>query len=323
MRKRVVALVAAGAAIAGAFGALRALSRAPRAKPGQAVSAIGATEVRWTWRGYDLFACEAGTGPLVVLVHGIYAGSSSLEFRHLFWLLARRYRVVALDLLGNGLSAKPNLTYDAGLFADQIVDAVSHFGPRAACVVGASLGGAFVIRAAVRLDEQIDSIVAICPTGLAGTLDRPPGAAGRAITRLVRSPLLGQALFNGLASRASLRWFLTNQAYSNAASVTSAIIDHYWTLTHQPGARFVPAHFVGGALNCDISADVPRVAKPILVAWGAKSRLPSPIRYGRAFAKLARNAEITTLPHSRLLPQEEEPELLAERIVEFVEACRR
>ena len=85
------------------------MNRALRAPAGSLTSALGGMRKPWRWRGYDIFASEAGQGPLVLLVHGIYAGSSSFEFRKLFPLLARKHRVVAIDLLGSGLSERPNI----------------------------------------------------------------------------------------------------------------------------------------------------------------------------------------------------------------------
>ena len=52
-------------------------------------------------------------GRLVLLVHGIYAGASSYEFRKIAPLLAKRHRVIAFDLLGCGLSEMPDLQYSA------------------------------------------------------------------------------------------------------------------------------------------------------------------------------------------------------------------
>jgi pimeloyl-ACP methyl ester carboxylesterase len=68
--------------------------------------------------GYRLFYREAGPvgGPVVVLLHGFPA--SSFMFRELIGQLAGRYRVVAPDLLGFGLSDAPpagefDYTFDA------------------------------------------------------------------------------------------------------------------------------------------------------------------------------------------------------------------
>jgi pimeloyl-ACP methyl ester carboxylesterase len=207
---------------------------------------------RWAWRRYSIAVTEVGKGSLVLLVHGIYAGSSSYEFRRLLPLLSKHYRVVALDLLGCGGSDKPDIDYDAQLYTDLIVDAVGEFGPQATAIVGSSLGAAFSVRAARRLDSRLAQLVTICPSGLNHRLADPQTDRGRALTRFVRSPLAGRAAFALLASRPSIAWFLKHQAYADAASTAPEVLDHYSQVTHLRGARFVAAHFLGGALNCDI-----------------------------------------------------------------------
>jgi pimeloyl-ACP methyl ester carboxylesterase len=254
----------------------------------------------------------------VLLVHGIYAGSSSYEFRKLFPLLARNYRVVAIDLLGNGLSERPRIAYSPELYVDQIVDAVEHFGPHAAALVASSLGGAFATLAAARLGRQIDSLALVCPTGMDGTLDGPARPVQVALRKLILSPIAGEAFFGLLASRASIRWFLVNQSYADPASATPAVIEDYWIATHQPGSRYVPAHFVGGALNCNISDALAEVPVPVHVSWGRHAEFPSPLSSAKIYAERARHGELAIFENSKLLPHEEEPELYAERVAAFI-----
>jgi len=277
----------------------------------------------WRWRDSEIFVTELGDdtppGALpVLLVHGIYAGASSYEFRLLAPLLARTRRVIAFDLLGCGLSEMPNVEYSADVFVDQIVDALREFFDGPAALVGSSLGAAFCIRAAVRAPERVGRLVAICPTGLAGVLDREPNIGQRATGALIGTPLAGETAFNGLASRFSLRWFLANQAYADPASVTPEILDHFYAVTHQPGARFVPAKFVGGALNADVARDLPFVDAPLLVLWGADASSTSPARNAHEFVRLARDARLQTFPGAGLLPHEECAEPTAESITAFL-----
>jgi pimeloyl-ACP methyl ester carboxylesterase len=311
--KKLIRPLAAGA---GLTGALAALNRGLR-NSSLPDNACGGTPRPWRWRNYDIFATEAGEGPLVVLVHGIYAGASSYEYRKLFPLLAQRYRVVAFDLLGCGLSEKPNIAYSADLFTEMIVDAIAEFGDEPTTLVGSSLGGAFAIRAAARAPERVKHLVAICPTGLGGVLDEPATGAQRAVAATVRSPLLGEGLWNGLASRPSLRWFLVNQSYADKSSVTPEIVDHYYAVTHQPGARYVAAHFVGGLLNCDVARDLPFVEAPTLICWGEKAPWISKLEQAGEFLKLGQDIKLATFPNSGLLPHEEEPEAVATAIAEF------
>jgi pimeloyl-ACP methyl ester carboxylesterase len=305
------------AAGAGLTGALAALNRGLRGRTPPS-NALGGDPQRWNWRGYDIFATTAGSGPLVLLVHGIYAGASSYEYRKLFPLLARRHRVVAIDLLGCGVSARPNIAYSDELFTELIVDALNEFGTEPTTLIGSSLGGAFAIRAAARANDRVKHLVAICPTGLAGVLDRPATGVQRGIAATLRSPLVGEALFNLLASRPSLRWFLENQSYADKSSVTPEIVDHYYAVTHLDGARYVPAQFVGGLLNCDVARDLPFVEAPTLIAWGERAPSVSPLSCAGEFLKLAQNAKLVTFPNSGLLPHEEEPEAMCAAIESFV-----
>jgi len=309
-------------AVAGLTGAAALLNRSLRTAAPPAADDLGGVRRPWRFRDHDIFVAElAGSGdhvsPPILLIHGIYTGASSYEFRKVAPLLARQHRVVVLDLLGCGLSAMPNLAYSAELFVDQICAALAEFADQPAILVGSSLGAAFAIRAALRVPEGIAALVAIAPTGLAGVLDRDPSLWQRAAGELFRSPLAGETAFNGIASRPSIARFLRRRVFGNPALVTAEIVDHYYAIAHQPGARFVPAHFVGGALNVDVARDLPFVEAPLLVLWGEKSSELSPIRNAPEFVRLARDAQLRTFASAGLLPHEEAPQAVAEAIEAF------
>jgi pimeloyl-ACP methyl ester carboxylesterase len=317
---RVKKLLRSFLAGAGVAGTVAAINRGLRDGP-LPTNHLGGTQRRWSWRGYDIFATEAGAGPLVLLVHGVYAGASSYEYRKLFPLLAQSHRVVAFDLLGCGLSDRPNLNYTGELFVEQIVDALGEFGAEPVTLIGSSLGGAFAIRATARAADRIAHLVTISPTGLGGVLDNDATAAQGAVTALIRAPIVGEMLFNALASRPSLRWFLGNQSYADKSSITPEIIEHYYAVTHQPGARYVPAFFVGGALNVNVARDLPFIDVPLLIAWGERAPSVSKLANASEFLKLARRGTLVTFAHSGLLPHEEEPERMCAAIEDFLTAA--
>ncbi len=312
--KKLVRPLVAGAGVTGALAAAnRALGNAPLP-----TNALGGTQRAWSWRGHEIFVTEAGTGPLVLLVHGVSAGASSYEYRKLFPLLARRHRVVAFDLLGCGLSDKPKISYQAELFVEQIVDALEAFGGEPAAVVASSLGAAFAIRALARTGERVDRLVAICPTGLGGTRDNESSRAGSAVTALFAVPVLGEAAFNVLASKAAIRRFLMRQTYADRTRATPEVVDHYYAVTHQRGARFVPAAYAGGRLNCDVARDLPFLTVPLQVLWGERATGVSPPSNADEFLRLARDARLVTFPGSGLLPHEEEPEAVDAALRSFL-----
>lgn len=305
-------------AIAGLAGAAAVVNRGLRESSSLPRNHVGGTRRRFTWRGYEIFATELGSGPPILLVHGVYVGASSYEYRKLAPLLARNHRVIAIDLLGCGLSDMPDLTYNADLFVELIVDALGEFSDEPLTLIGSSLGAAFCIRAAARAADRVARLVTIAPAGLAGVLDDSPSAAQESIAALLRSPVLGESLFNALASPPSLRWFLTTLTYANPASVTAEIVSDYYAASHQPGARFVPAAFVGNLLNCNVARDLPFLSAPLLVLWGEASSRTNPVANAQEYLRLAREATLRTFPHSGLLPHEEEAEATAEAIETFL-----
>src|SRR6266700_3989286 len=82
---------------------------------------------------------DAGQGPVLLLIHGM-AGSSA-TWQALIPLLSKKYRVMAPDLLGHGMSAKPRGDYSLGAFAVFLRDLLDELGVDRATVIGQSLGG--------------------------------------------------------------------------------------------------------------------------------------------------------------------------------------
>src|SRR2546429_6966576 len=70
--------------------------------------------------GHRVAYREAGSGPAVVLIHGIT--SDSLTWRRVLPYLARRFTVIAPDLAGHGGSAKPRGDYSLGAHASGVRD---------------------------------------------------------------------------------------------------------------------------------------------------------------------------------------------------------
>ncbi len=313
-------------ALAGLTGMAALVNRSLRNGGPLPVDHIGGKRIPWTWRTYDIFVTElapaepAADALPILLIHGIYAGASAYEFRKLAPRLAERHRVVALDLLGCGLSEMPDLVYSTELFVEQIVDALGDFFDGPMALVGSSLGGAFAIRAAVRAPDRVAALAVIAPTGLAGVLDADPKPAQRIAGAVFRSPVAGESAWNALASRPTLRWFLEHQSYAEATSVTPEVLDHYYAVTHQPGARYVPSYFVGGALNIDVARDLPFVEAPLLVLWGADASQTNPARNADEYARLASNGRVELFAHAGLLPHEEAPEATAEALERFLAA---
>src|SRR3954464_6621041 len=154
--------------------------------------AAEAADVRFVRiHGHQVAYRSAGSGPLILLVHGI-AGSSSTWTRVLP-ALAEHHTVIALDMLGHGASAKPRGDYSLGAYASGVRDLMLALGHERATVAGHSLGGGIAMQFAYQFPERVERLVLVSSGGL-----------GREVTPVLRAvPLPGAELMLPLlASRA-------------------------------------------------------------------------------------------------------------------------
>jgi pimeloyl-ACP methyl ester carboxylesterase len=97
--------------------------------------------------GTGIFVSEAGSGPLLVAIHGI--GSSGISWLPVLRPLAERFRLVTIDLRGHGKSSKPGSGYLLDDYADDLEAVLAAYG-EAPHILGHSLGGLVAITWAKR-----------------------------------------------------------------------------------------------------------------------------------------------------------------------------
>src|SRR6187402_1723305 len=108
-------------------------------------------------------AADRGSGPVVVLLHGI--ASSSVTFENVIPLLEPTHRVIALDLLGFGESpAPPDAEYTLGEHAACVARTLRSLGIRGPVVlVGHSMGALIATRFAARYRGRVGKLVLVSP----------------------------------------------------------------------------------------------------------------------------------------------------------------
>ena len=298
------ALVGAGVGL----GAAALTNRALRREPEELGPPLGREPETYRWRGLDVAYTEAGDpdDPDLLLLHGMNAAASSHEFHHVVDALAEDYHVLAPDMPGFGHSDRPPLLYSGSLYVTFVTDFARDLTEDAA-VLASSLSGAYVARAAESVEFR--SLVLVCPT--ASTIP------GRRVwlRSLLRSPIIGEGLYNLLTSEPSIRYFLVDHGFAEEAHVTDEWVEYDWQTAHQPGARYAPASFVSGFLDLDVDlgATLADVDEPVTVVWGGRAELP-PLERGREMAERA-GVRLLVVEGADLLPHAEFPE-------DFLEAVR-
>jgi pimeloyl-ACP methyl ester carboxylesterase len=121
-----------------------------------------------TLHGHQVAYRMAGSGPPIVLIHGITSSSSTWE--PVARGLAQRHTVLAPDLFGHGASAKPRGDYSMGAFASGIRDLLVSLEIGPATIVGHSLGGGVAMQFTYQFPERSQRLALVSSGGLGADL---------------------------------------------------------------------------------------------------------------------------------------------------------
>ena len=272
--------------------------------------------------GVELHYREAGSGPLVILLHGFpefwYA------WRDLMPALAEAgYHAIAPDMRGYNLSGKPQgvEAYAMDTLADDIAALIRHAGERRAHIIGHDWGGAVAWHLAMRHRELIDRLVVLNaphPRAFARAL-RTPGQLWRSRYMLFfQLPLLPEASIRR-NDFATIRRILREQPCRPDA-FTDADIDRYvaalarpWALTsalnyYRAAARFRPLRTAGYSS---------RIEAPTLLIWGDQDRYLDP-HLTSGLERWVPNLTVAHLPDASHWVLADAPEDVERLIVNFL-----
>lgn len=300
-------MLAGGAGVA-ALAALNAAIQRNANEPDD--SALGGEARFFEWKHGRIFYRTSGSGhsgPPLVFIHGVGAGSSSFMWRKNFDVLAHDFRVFAFDLLGFGFSDKPGTAaYSSDLYVELISDFIREVCGYPANVVASSLGAAYAIRVADEHPELIKSMVLNAPSG-ADKFNTRAGMAGTAFYGLLQSPVLGTSFYNVMASERSIRDYSRKHLFYDHRRVTDRLVANLYATSHQQGAQHAIAAFLSGYLNTDTSAAFSRLTQRALLVWG-KQDMTTPMEKAIALLQSNPRASLEVLDYCRMLPEQEHPE---------------
>jgi pimeloyl-ACP methyl ester carboxylesterase len=288
--------------VAGAVGGVAAANSVLSGRSDDFEPFLDGEEGTYRWRGFDIAYTEHGDpeNQDLLLVHGTNVAASSHEFHAVVDELSEEFHVIAPDMPGFGHSDRPPLLYSGSLYETFVEDAIADLTDEPPVVVGSSLSGSYVASAAGA--EDVNRVVLVCPT------DTSMGTQTVWLRGLVRSPVIGQGLFNLVASKPSLRYFNADHGYYDPERLTEEVLDYEYATAHQSGARFAPASFVSGFLNpeTDLSESLAAVDAPVTLVWGRNADV-TPLEAGRELAEQA-DTGLVVFDRAKLLPHCEHPE---------------
>ena len=268
--------------------------------------------------GHRVSFQAAGSGDQVVLLlHGIT--STADAWREVMPELAKRYTVIAPDLIGHGRSAKPRGDYSLGAYAAGVRDLLAVLGFERGTVVGHSFGGGIAMQFSYLFPEYVDRMALISSGGL-----------GRAVHPLLRAatlpgsewvlPLIarefpvraGDAIRSvaakiGIEAGPDLAEFARGYASLSQDGASDAFIHTMRSVIDQQGQRV-------SALDRLYLAD----QMPTLIVWGDADPV-IPVGHGRRAHRIVEHSRYIELPGSGHWPMLDAPDRVIDELTSFID----
>lgn len=269
-----------------------------------------------TVHGHRRAYVRAGQGPAVLLLHGL--GCDHTTWEPVIDSLAKRYTVIAPDLLGHGLSDKPRADYSVGGYANGMRDLLAVLGVDKATVVGHSFGGGVAMQFGYQFPERTERLVLVASGGLGPEVT----PAIRAITTpgfhqlmgVLTLPVIRQLGKAGLQALAR-----TDLKALRDLDEVAEIYDSF----RDPAARAAIRHVVRAVVdwNGQIVTMADRAylteAMPMAVIWGRDDRV-IPVQHASNAAALAPSARVEVIPKAGHFPHKDHPQRFTKIVHEFI-----
>ncbi len=257
-----------------------------------------------------------GSGPPVVLIHGML--NSSRHWQAVAERLAAEHTVVAPDLIGHGDSAAPRGDYSLGAHAASIRDLLAAIGIERATVVGHSLGGGVAMQFFYQFPQRVERLALVSSGGLGrdvGPMLRTAALPGmsKVLAATIHPRLLGALYEGGARMRAR---GMGGGAYLQAAARALRPLEN-----EDAREAFLQT------LRSVIDVRGQRVSAtdrlyllelvPTLIVWGERDHT-IPLEHGRAAQREIAGSRLRTLPRAAHFPNLEDPDGLADALLEFI-----
>jgi pimeloyl-ACP methyl ester carboxylesterase len=262
----------------------------------------------------EMFAIAVGSGPDVVLVHGMI--DSTFTWRLLVPLLEPHYRVHLVDLPGFGFSDKPgDATYTTEWLAEHLIGYLDAAGIERALLVGNSMGGHVASEAAMLHPERVAALVLLEASGVPveGPDEVEVEVEGEEpwVVSLLKRPM-GQALVRMLPTRGVLRENL-EPAYFDPAELSEERLSAWHAPLETDNGMAAYLARSGRRVPAERAARIRALRVPTLVITGDTDRMV-PIAIAQRYHALLPVSELLVWRDTGHMIQEQHPQRVAEAI---------
>jgi pimeloyl-ACP methyl ester carboxylesterase len=272
-----------------------------------------------TIHGYRRAFRIAGSGPVILLIHGI--GDNSTTWTTVQAKLAQRFTVVAVDLLGHGQSDKPRADYSIAAYANGMRDLLSVLDIERATVIGHSLGGGVAMQFTYQFPQLVERLVLVGAGGVTKDVNvalrlasLPMGSEALALLRL---PLVLPAL--QIFGRAAGLLLGSTAVGRDLPDVLRILADLPEPMASSAFTRTLRAvvDWRGQSVTmldrCYLTQSV-----PVQIVWGSED-VVVPVSHARMAHAAMPGSRLEIFEHSGHFPFHDDPDRFVEVIERFID----
>src|SRR5216684_3593130 len=280
----------------------------------------------YKWKHSFIFYKVLGApeAPPLLLLHTPELAASAYEMRKIIEPLAQSYRVYAPDLIGFGLSDRPNIDYSADTYVTLCRDFLTDVVKQPATMVASRISCNYAIATAATTPDLCDRLVLISPVSLEG------GQEQASLLPLRNTKIAFVRVWHGLLQAAPVKWLLYPMLSTRFALRSSLVkqhspisdidLDYFYATTHQMGAEHASMALLARNLEQDISQQFEMIQQPTLVIWGARGLNDSRhIGSQQDVSWMKTHTRLALLPDAGLAVHEEQPSRVIATILSWSE----
>jgi pimeloyl-ACP methyl ester carboxylesterase len=236
--------------------------------------------------GAKIHYLEAGSGPVVILLHGL--GGNTTNWAPTISPLAQKYRVIVPDQIGFGKSDKPMLNYRVSTLVDFLDGFYKQVGVQKATLVGNSLGGFTAAAFALAHPDKVDKLVLVDAAGFSVTGDIDP------------------KVLNGLnpSTRQQIKDLMALVFYNKELFASDVAVDTFLASRVTAGDQYTIQRFIDSIAHNEDMLDgkLGAIKQKTLIIWGREDGLTQ-LTMGQRFNKEIAGSQILIIDKCGHVPQ--------------------
>jgi 2-hydroxy-6-oxonona-2,4-dienedioate hydrolase len=239
--------------------------------------------------GQKIHYLEAGSGPNVILLHGLGADATNWAMNTA--VLAKSFHVFVPDQIGFGESDKPMINYRVGTLVDFLDGFYKKVGIAKATIVGNSLGGWTAIAFTLAHPDKVERMVLVDSAGY--SFEKLGGP------KPTKETLDGLNPATVAASQAVMALILANKSLATDQIAEQLFASHLRKNDGYTIERFIESILRGEDV---VDGKLGAIKVPTEIIWGREDAL-TPLAEGQMLSTEIAGSEMVILDHCGHIPQ--------------------